>query len=712
LAAALTASLGGCAAGGLRLATAAYPPSAREDVVDDYHGTAVADPYRWLEALDAPRTAAWVKAQNAVAEPYLAALPQRAWLQERLTQLYRYERYGLPREAGGRWFFLRNDGQQNQAALHVADQPDAPGRRLIDPDSLSGDSTVALADYEPSPDGRWLAYALSDAGSDWKTWHVRDVATGQDLPDLLRDTKFTSVSWARDGSGFYYSRYPGGDDQLQPVVHFHRLGDAQTADHRVFAVTDHPTRTPYATVTRDGRYLVISLDEGTMANGVMLMTLDGSGRIEPLFTRYDGLYGYIGTRAGPEGPQLLFTTTAGAGRGRVLAVDMARPAAERVRELVPEDAAVLERAALVGGQLFTVHLKDAHALLRRWDPASGTLQGTVTLPGLGTVTGLAGEDDSREGHVGYTDFFTPVQVLRLDPAQGTVSPLRAASVAADLSSYETRQVFYTSKDGTRVPMFLVHRRDLVRNGRNPVMLYGYGGFDISMTPAFSPAVLAWLEMGGVYAVANLRGGGEYGKAWHQAGTRDRKQNVFDDFIAAAEHLVAERITQRGGIVIRGGSNGGLLVAAVLTQRPELFGAALPDVGVLDMLRYHLASANARQWSDDYGLSENAADFRAQFAYSPLHNVQRQRCYPPTLVTTAAQDNRVVPWHSFKFAAALQAAQRCDRPTLLRVETRAGHGAGKPQWMQVEHFAEQWAFAAAALKMRTPAPAAGVQSASR
>lgn len=702
LAAVAAGLLAGCAGGGgLRLQSDVYPSTDRESVVDTYHGTAVADPYRWLEALDAPRTAEWVKAQNAVAEPYLGALPHRAWLQERLTALYRYERHGLPREAGGRYFYLRNDGLQNQAALHVADSAAGPGRPLIDPDTLSGDATVALADYEPSPDGRLLAYALSDAGSDWKSWRVRDVATGQDLPDVLRETKFTSVSWARDSSGFYYSRYPGGDDQLQPVVHFHRLGDAQAADRKVFAVTDHPTRTPYGTVTRDGRYLVLNLDEGTLSNGVLVMPLDGTGRVEPLFTAYDGVYGFIGSRAGAAGTELLFSTTAGAGRGRIVAVDLGKPAASRLREVVAEDAAVLERAALIGGQLFTVHLKDAHAQLRRWDPATGAARGTLDLPGLGAVTGLSGEEDSAEGYVGYTDFFTPTQVLRLAPASGALQPLRATSLAADLSAYETRQVFYISRDGTRVPMFLVHRRGLARSGDHPVMLYGYGGFDISLTPGFSPAVLAWLEMGGVYAVANLRGGGEYGKAWHEAGTRDRKQNVFDDFIAAAEHLVKERITQPSRIVIRGGSNGGLLVAAVLTQRPDLFGAALPDVGVLDMLRYHLASANARQWSDDYGLSENLADFRAQFAYSPLHNVQRHRCYPPTLVTTAAQDNRVVPWHSYKFAAALQAAQRCDRPVLLRVETRAGHGAGKPQWMQVEHYAEQWAFAAAAVGLPAP-----------
>jgi prolyl oligopeptidase len=485
------------------------------------------------------------------------------------------------------------------------------------------------------------------------------------------------------------------------------MGDAQEQDAEVFAVTDSASRVPDGVVTLDGRYLVILLEEGTVSNGVSVMSLDGTRRVQKLFADYTGYYSYLGSRQGL-GTELYFRTTRGAPRGQVIAVDLGRPEGSRERVVVPEGRDVLESASLVAGTVIVTRLHDAHAQVARFDAASGRELGEVALPGLGTVAGFTGDDASAATYFSYTDFFTPARIYRLDPRTGSTQLLHEPRIDADTSPYMTEQVFATSHDGTRVPVFLVHRRDLRRDGRHPVMLYGYGGFDISLTPGFSASTLAWLEMGGVYAVANLRGGGEYGRAWHLAGTRSQKQNVFDDFIAVAEHLVRTRITQPSRIVIRGGSNGGLLVGAVLAQRPDLFGAALPDVGVMDLLRYHLASANARLWADDYGLSEDPADFKAQYAYSPYHNIGRKHCYPPTLVTTAAQDNRVVPWHSFKFTAALQAAQRCPAPTLIRVETRAGHGAGKPVWMQVEQTADQWAFAAAALRMPLP-PAAGVQS---
>ena len=646
-------SLIGACSSGLRLAPQQYPATPRGDVIDVYHGTAVADPYRWLEQLDSPETQGFIAAENALARPFLDGLPALAQFRDRLTQLYSYERFGVPTEAGGQYFFLRNDGKQDQAALHVAAAPGELGRLLIDPGTLRGDGTVSLTDYEPSPDGKLLAYALSDSGSDWKTWHVRDVATGVDLPDLLKDAKFTSVSWARDGSGFYYSAYPGGDDQLQAVIRFHRLGDEQQRDREVYAVRDHPTRVPYGRVTQDGRYLVITLDEGTTSNGIVALALDGSNAVTDVATAYDGVYQYLGSRRGT-GTELVLRSNAGAPNGRVLAVDLGaartQPAAHRRAGGRHGDRVRRARGRPRAAGDSQGRELASHAL-RRGD---GRSLGEVTLPGLGAIGGLTGEPDDRESFFSYTDFSTPTRIYRLDTASGDASLLRTPQFAADVSPFVTEQVFYASRDGTRIPMFIVRHRDAKRDGGNPVMLYGYGGFDISMTPAFSPATIAWLEQGGIYAVANLRGGGEYGAAWHLAGTRERKQNVFDDFIAAAEFLVSEKWTRPGRLVIRGGSNGGLLVGAVITQRPELFGAALPDVGVHDMLRYHLASANARQWSDDFGLSENAQDFRAQLAYSPLHNTVRQQCYPPTLVTTAAQDNRVVPWHSFKFAAALAA----------------------------------------------------------
>ena len=696
-----------CATGS-HLRPVATPNTAVTSVVDDFNGTTVPDPYRWMESLDAPAVKDWVARQTGVTLPYLAALPHRAPLQKRLAELYRYERFGVPVEAGGRLFFLRNDGRQSQAALHVADQPGDLGRRLIEPDSLSGDATVSLARFVPSPDGKHVAYALSVSGSDWTTWHVREVNSGQDLPDLLRETKFTRVSWARDSSGFFYSRYPQADDQRQPVIHFHRLGAAQLDDKAVYAVTDHATRVPEGQVTTDGRLLVVSLEEGTSSSGVDVVSLDGSGRVQRLFDDYRGYYDYIGSRQG-QGTELLFRTSRGAARWQVIAVDPARPAGERERVVVPESADAIESAALVGGTVFVTRLHDAHAVVTRYDAATGRLLGDLALPGLGSVSGFTGDERSAATYFSYTDFLSPARILRFDVRSGALQAVHAPDLGADLSAYVTEQVFARSRDGTRVPIFLVHRRDMRRDGRNPVMLYGYGGFDISLTPSFSAGVLAWLELGGVYAVATLRGGGEYGREWYQAGTRTRKQNVFDDFIGAAEHLVQSGVTAPSRLVIRGGSNGGLLIGAVLAQRPELFGAALPDVGVMDMLRYHLASANARLWADDYGLSDNAADFKAQIAYSPYHNIGRHHCYPPTLVTTADQDDRVVPWHSFKFTAALQAAQRCPSPTLIRVETRAGHGAGKPVWMQVEEIADQWAFAASALGMPLPALAGGVQS---
>jgi prolyl oligopeptidase len=701
-----------------------YPPAERGSVVDDYFGTRVPDPYRWLEQLDSPATRAWVQAQNRLSQPWLAALPQRAWIKQQLTALVDYPHFGIPVHEGGHYFFTYNSGRQNQSVLYTADALPAadhlpPGARvLLDPNMLRADATVALADFVPDPQGRRVAYALSDAGSDWTTWHVRDAASGRDLPDLLRFTKFTSVSWARDGSGFYYSRYPqlrdgNGDDQRQAVVYFHRLGQPQSDDRLIYAVTDSRTRVPYGTVTDDGRYLVVTVGEGTLVDGIVVLPLaDAGARLQAgaggvagaggsapapikLLYRFDGLYTFIGS----EGDELYFTTTAQAPRTRIIAVNMRDPGAAP-RTVVPQAADVLSQASLVGGHLIAVYLHDAHSLVRVYD-RRGEAGRELALPGLGSVAGFQGHDSDRQTYFSYTDFSTPTRIYRYTVASATATALWTPALPADLQPYVTEQVFYTSRDGTRVPMFLVHRRGLVRDGRAPVMLYGYGGFDIALTPAYSATALTWLMMGGVYAVANLRGGSEYGEAWHLAGSRLHKQNTFDDFIAAAQYLIREGYTQPARLAISGASNGGLLIGAVITQQPALFGAALPAVGVLDMLRYQTASANAREWASDYGTSDNAADFKALYAYSPYQNVRRGRCYPPTLVTTADHDNRVVPWNSYKFAAALQWAQGCNHPVLIRIETRAGHGAGKPLWMQIEDYADQWAFAAEALGMKVP-----------
>ena len=680
-------------------AAPAYPAAERGTVVDDYQGTTIADPYRWMEDPTAPATREFVHAQNALAQPWLEALPQRERLKQRLTQLWNYERVGLPRVKGGQYFFVRNDGIQNQSVLYVADSLTATPRVLFDPNAASSDATVALARFEPSPDGKVVAYSLSDGGTDWEIWKFRRVADGVDLPDELRQTKFWSLSWAPDGSGVYYSRYPArtddagrGDDQAQPVVHFHKMGTPQSADRAIYQVTDHPRRVPGASVSDDGRWLFVSLFDGYRANGVDVIDLrDPAAKPRRLFGAWDARYDIIGS----EGDTAYVQTTNAAPRGRIIAVDLKDPTPARWRELVPQQDIALDGANFVGGKIIATYVKDARGIARIFD-RNGAPLGEVGSPVLGTIGGFGGNGKDTETFFAYTDYLTPGRVLRLDIGTQAVSTWREPKIAGDTSPYVTKQVFYTSQDGTRVPMFITHRKDLVKTGDTPTMLYGYGGFNVSLTPSFSPTVFAWLEMGGVYAVANLRGGGEYGEAWHEAGTKLKKQNVFDDFIAAAEFLVRDGWTKPARLAISGRSNGGLLVGAVMLQRPDLFAAALPGVGVLDMLRYHTASANARQWSSDYGLSENVEEFRALSAYSPVHNVKPGVCYPATLVTTADRDDRVVPWHSYKFAAELQRAQGCATPVLLRVETRAGHGAGKPTWMQIEDFADQWAFAAQAI----------------
>jgi prolyl oligopeptidase len=677
-----------------------YPVTTRGSVTDDYFGTQVADPYRWLEDLDSPQVREWVSAQNALAQPRLEALPARAWLKTRLTQLWAYERYELPVKRGGRYFFLHNNGGQNQSVLLVADSLEAQPRVLFDPNTARADATIAVADFQPDERGEVVAYAVSDGGTDWELWRFRRVKDGADLPDVLRFTKFWGVSWARDGSGVYYSRYPRrpdgrGDDAGRPAIYFHRLGTPQDRDPLVYAVTDHPTRIPAGQVTDDGHYLIITFFDGYERNGVSLLDLRHPGSAaRPVFSAWDALYTFMGSHQ----EELFFRTTRDAPLGRVVAVDARSPA--ELRTLVPEGSTALEEASYVGGRIVARYIEDAHGVARVYE-RDGRPVGQVALPGLGGIDGFRGEGTENETFFSYTDYLTPRKILRFDVSANRATLWHEPANVPAAGDFVTEQVFYTSRDGTRVPMYLTHRRDMVRDGNQPFLLYGYGGFDISLTPSYHPSVRAWLELGGAYAEANLRGGGEYGESWHRAGTLAHKQNVFDDFIAAAQYLISEHYTRSARLGIHGRSNGGLLIGAVLTQRPDLFAAALPAVGVLDMLRYHTASANARQWSSDYGLAEDPEQFKALYAYSPVQNVRKGVCYPPTLITTADHDDRVVPWHSYKFAAALQAAQICANPVLIRVETRAGHGAGKPVWMQVEDFADQWAFLAQWLGMGAP-----------
>ncbi len=680
----------------------AYPPAARVTQVDDYHGTRVEDPYRWLEQVDGTQTRQWITAENALAQPFLEGIPARDAIKKRMTELWNYERYDLPIHRGDRYFYTRNDGLQNQSVLYVTDGLQGKPRVLLDPNTLSKDATIALSEFVPSPDGKVLAYSLSDGGTDWRSWHFRDVASGTDLPDVLRFIKFANVQWTADSRTVYYARYPqradgSGDDSKQREIYWHKMGTAQAADERVFKVVDHPTRNPYVQVSDDFRYLVIWLYDGSQQNGIYYRTLGADGapssEVVRLFDTFDADYEFVAEID----DTFYVRTTKDSPNSRLIAVPATSAERKNWRVIIPEGEHALIEATIVGGRIFGQYLENAHSAVRASDLTGKPLY-DVKLPGFGRAIGFLGDANDGETFFAYTDYLTPASISRIDVATGEVSLFRAPKIAVDTSGFVTEQVFYRSKDGTRVPMFITSKRGLTKNSQNPVMLYGYGGFNAAQQPEFSVPVLVWLEMGGTFALANLRGGSEYGEAWHRAGTKLDKQNVFDDFIAAAQWLIDEKYTSTPKLAIRGRSNGGLLVGAALTQRPDLFGAALPTVGVLDMLRYHTPSANARQWSSDYGLSENAAEFRALYAYSPVHNVRQGTCYPPTLVTTADRDDRVVPWHSYKFTAQLQQAQGCPNPVLLRVETRAGHGPGKPVWMQIEDFADQWAFLVKTLRM--------------
>ncbi|MFQ5739831.1 MAG: prolyl oligopeptidase family protein [Acidobacteriota bacterium] len=669
-----------------------YPEARQGDVVEDYHGVAVTDPYRWMEALDSPQTQAWIEAENALSQPFLEAIPQRQRIIERLKEVWNYERYGIPFKEGGKYFFTRNDGLQDQSVLYTADSPQAQPRPLIDPNTFSRDATVALSAYQVSPDGKKIAYALSDGGSDWKTWKIREVESGQDLKEEIRFTKFTGASWARDSKGFFYSRYPEatagqGDGMKSVSIYFHQIGRPQSEDERVYAIPAKPRENPYPRVTEDGRYLIISVSRPSLANAVYYKSLSRKGQpVKPLMDQWDARYRFLGNQK----TLTFFQTNKDAPRSRVIAVELRRRGSGNWREIIPEAEETLRAVSLVGGRLVARYLKDAHALVRVFD-TRGKLEREVDLPGIGSVSGFRGHGDDPETFYRFTGFTSPGTLYRYNVVTGERELYRQPKVAMDLDPFATRQIFYQSKDGTRIPMFLIHRKGIELNGQNPTLLYGYGGFNISLTPSFNVARLVWVELGGVLAIPNLRGGGEYGEAWHLAGTKTHKQNVFDDFIAAARWLIEKGYTSASKLAIQGASNGGLLVGAALTQRPDLFGAALPAVGVLDMLRYHTASANARQWSSDYGVSENEEEFKALYAYSPYHNIHQTTCYPPTLITTADHDDRVVPWHSLKFGARLQHAQDCANPILVRVETRAGHGAGKPTWMRIEEVADRWAF---------------------
>jgi len=691
--------------------TVTYPPARKGDVVDDYHGTKVADPYRWLEDVESPETGSWVEAENRVTFAYLEQIPERERIRRRLTELWDYPKYGAPFKKGGRYFFFKNSGLQNQSVLYTQRSLTAEPEVLLDPNTLSSDGTVALSILAFAEDGRTMVYGTSGSGSDWQEFRVRDVATRQDRPDHLKWIKFSSAAWTHDGAGFFYSRYPeptAGTDPLLEVnhnqkVYYHRLSTDQSTDRLVYDRPDHPDWGFGVEVSADGRYAVYTVWLGTdRRNRIYYQDLGDPKKprldapVIRLLDDFDASYGFVGNT----GPTFYFQTDNAAPRGRILAVDTRHPEPAGWRVVVPQAPDVIEGSQIVHNTFVIRYLHDAYSQLRLL-ALDGKPAGNVPLPTLGSIVQVTGEPNDTEMFYAFTSFLYPTTIFRHDFTTGTSTVFKAPEIAFEPSKYETVQVFYHGKDGTRVPLFLTYKKGLKQDGSNPTYLYGYGGFNVNMTPGFSIGVLAWLEMGGVYAQAVLRGGSEYGEEWHQAGMLDRKQNVFNDFIAAAEYLIAEGYTSPPKLAIGGGSNGGLLIGAVLNQRPELFGAALPAVGVMDMLRFHKFTIGWA-WVTEYGSADSVAQFPFLYRYSPIHNMKPGTRYPATLITTADHDDRVVPGHSFKYAATLQAAQGGPEPVLIRIETKAGHGAGKPTAKVIEEQTDRWAFLVHNLHMQLPA----------
>jgi len=681
-----------------------YPVTKRGNVVEDLHGIKIADPFRWLEddVRKSSEVAAWVESQNKLTNAYLESIPSRKTLLKRIKQLWDYERYSAPFKAGGRYFYFRNDGLQNQSVLYTTgERLDAQPRVVLDPNKLSPDGTVALSGIEVSPDGKLMAFGLAEAGSDWQTWKLLEIDSGKIRDVELKWIKFSSVSWTRDSKGFFYSRFDEPTDSkftslnLNQKVYYHRIGTTQADDVLVYKRPDHPDWGFQVGVTEDGRYLILTIWKGTDRRyRITYRDLEEPyGMPVDLIEKFDNEYTFLDN----DGPIFYFKTDLEAPLGRVIAIDIRRPDRKNWREIIPQAKDKLSSVAVCGNQFICTYLRDARSEVKTY-AMDGTYLRDVALPGIGTVSGFGGKRSDWETFYTFSSFATPPSIFRYDLITGTSKLFRTSKVAFDPADFIVEQVFYKSKDGTQIPLFITRRKDVKLDGSNPTILYGYGGFNISLTPSFSIARIPWLEKGGIYAQACLRGGGEYGKAWHKAGTRLQKQNVFDDFIAAAEFLIDKGYTSKSKLAIKGGSNGGLLVGACMTQRPDLFGACLPAVGVMDMLRFHKFTAG-RYWVDDYGSPDNPEEFRALLAYSPYHNLKEGVKYPATLVTTADTDDRVVPGHSFKFAAKLQACQAGPAPVLIRIETKAGHGAGKPTTKQIEELADEYAFLVKVLQLK-------------
>ncbi len=683
-----------------------YPQTLIDDQADSYHGTLVPDPYRWLEDVDSPETQRWIRVQNELTFSFLDKIPFRHSIRQRMTALWDYARAQAPYKRGGRYFQLRNSGLQNQDVLVVLETLNAEPRLLLDPNTLSADGTVALTSWAISPDGRWLAYAVSVSGSDWLTWRVRDIDSRVDLPDEIRWSKFSTAEWLPDSKGFYYNRYaaPGAGKEFHEAnfyqkLYLHKLGEAQDLDALVYERPDQKEWGFAAHVTDDGRYLILSVWQGTdIRNRLFYQDLQGFGQVVELISDLEATYEFIGN----DGPVFYLRSDLTAPRSRIIVVDVRRPERSNWITLIPEMDDVLEGAVMGNDQFVALYLHHAHHRLVLYN-RDGVSTGEIPLPTLGALwqnsdLGIHCRREDQELFFAFQSYTYPTSVFRYDFITKVCQAIFTPAVGFDPERYETQQVFVTSKDGVQVPMFLVGPLGWERDGQNPTLLYGYGGFNIPILPSFTIQNLVWLEMGGILAVANLRGGGEYGEDRHRAGMLDQKQNVFDDFIACSEYLIETQVTNSTRLAIHGRSNGGLLVGACLAQRPDLFGAALPAVGVMDMLRFHKFTIGWA-WVSDYGSADDPEQFKSLLAYSPLHNLNPGTAYPATLVTTGDHDDRVVPGHSFKFTAAMQAAQGGDAPVLIRIQTKAGHGFGKPTAVLIEEFADQWAFLAQALKMQ-------------
>ena len=678
--------------------TLSYPDSKPGKTVDTLHDIKVPDPYRWLEDLNSDQTSAWVKAQNSLTDSYLDAISGRQALENHLTKLWNVERLGVPSFDGGSYFFSKNNGLQNQSVLYSSKSLDLEPTVLLDPNKLSKDGTVALNSYEVSPDGKYLAYSTSASGSDWVEWKVREISSRKDLSDHLKWSKFSGVSWAKNSKGFYYGRFPApkdGEEMMAQNVHkkiyFHEIGKPQSEDLLVYERPNQPKQGLYAWVTEDGKYLLIQVSQGTdTKNGLFYKDLSNStSKVIELLSSFDASYDFITNL----GSKFIIRTDLNAPKQKVISIDVNEPLSDRWETIIPESTETLRSVSHIGGLFIANYLKDARTEIRRFKTDGNSLP-PVKLPGLGTASGFGGKSDQNETFYYFTSFTSPGAVYRYDVTRNASTLLKAPKTQFDRDHYESRQIFATSRDGTKIPMFIVSKKNLKLDGNNPTLLYAYGGFNISLRPSYSPATIAWLDLGGIYVMANLRGGGEYGEEWHEAGMKLKKQNVFDDFIACAEHLISNKFTSSKKLSIAGGSNGGLLVGACMVQRPELYGACLPAVGVMDMLRFHKFTIGWA-WQAEYGKPDDPEDFKNLLTYSPYHNLKPNN-YPATMVITSDHDDRVVPSHSYKFAAALQSAQNGFAPTLIRIESKAGHGAGTPTSKRIEAIVDKYAFLAKAL----------------